>query len=63
MANLDAFVFEQDRQENIEIAALYKWLQGLKVIMRAKVTKDRVITTVAPCGAMTATTTTTPMVQ
>ena len=41
-ADRDAFVFERDRQEDAEIAALRERLQGLRVVARAKVTQDRV---------------------
>ncbi|KAI0322216.1 WD40-repeat-containing domain protein [Amylostereum chailletii] len=38
----DAFVFEEDTKEEVEVAALRTRLQKLKVVARAKVTIDRV---------------------
>ncbi|KAI9507377.1 WD40 repeat-like protein [Russula earlei] len=43
-ADVDAFVFESERKEDAEIAALRERLQGMKIVARAKVTQDRVYT-------------------
>ena len=41
-ADQDAFVFEKDKSEAAEVAALRERLQGMKIVARAKVTQDRV---------------------
>jgi hypothetical protein len=38
----DAFVFDVDKKEEVEVAALRRRVQGLKVVSRAKVTQDRI---------------------
>ena len=38
----DAFVFDNSKKENAEVAALRAKLQNMKVVARAKVTQDRV---------------------
>lgn len=38
----DAFIFDEDQQEEAEVAELKSKLQNLRVVSRAKVTRDRV---------------------
>jgi hypothetical protein len=42
VADQDAFVFEKDKNETAEVAALRERFQSMKVVARAKVTQDRV---------------------
>ncbi|KAF8478549.1 WD40 repeat-like protein [Russula ochroleuca] len=41
-ADQDAFVFEKDKNEAVEVAALRERLQDMKIVARAKVTQDRI---------------------
>jgi hypothetical protein len=41
-ADQDAFVFEKDKNEAAEVAALRERFQNLKIVARARVTQDRV---------------------
>lgn len=42
VADAEAFVFDEDQKNEAEVADLRKRLQKLRVVSRAKVTKDRI---------------------
>ncbi|EGN95971.1 hypothetical protein SERLA73DRAFT_170411 [Serpula lacrymans var. lacrymans S7.3] len=42
VAAADAFVFEEDKKENVAVTALRESMRKLKVVARAKVTEDRI---------------------
>ena len=42
VADQDAFVFQWDKDETAEVAALRERFQNMKIVARAKVTQDRV---------------------
>jgi len=41
-SNQDAFVFEKDKKEAAEVAALRERFENMRIVARAKVTQDRV---------------------